>query len=134
MSFVEVPTDTAVPTGTEAILKCITSSRVEKCVWNWRPLHGSDPEIVFDEFPSNGDLGRDCSLQLPHVYAEKQGHWSCQVSITSLNTVLTSPSAKLTVYEQGKGYPYFCIPLYSSDFFLFFFFLIFILIFISPCR
>ncbi|KAL6254396.1 hypothetical protein P5V15_014444 [Pogonomyrmex californicus] len=102
VSFVEVPTDTAVPTGTEAILKCITSSRVEKCVWNWRPLHGSDPEIVLDEFPSNGDLGRDCSLQLPHVYAEKQGHWSCQVSITSLNTVLTSPSAKLTVYEQDE--------------------------------
>ncbi|XP_018338700.1 PREDICTED: uncharacterized protein LOC108746424 [Trachymyrmex septentrionalis] len=102
VSFVEMPTDTAVPVGAEATLKCVTSSRVEKCVWTWKPLHGSDPEIVLNEFPSNGDLGRDCSLHLPHVYAEKQGYWSCQVSIVSLNTVLTSPPAKLVVYEQEE--------------------------------
>ncbi|XP_025994491.1 uncharacterized protein LOC105195491 [Solenopsis invicta] len=102
VSFVEVPTDTAVPVGTEATLKCVTSSRVEKCVWMWKPLHGSDAEVVLDEFPSKGDLGRDCSLHLPHVYTEKQGHWSCQVSIMSLNTLLTSPPAKLTVYEQDE--------------------------------
>ncbi|KAL0121556.1 hypothetical protein PUN28_006820 [Cardiocondyla obscurior] len=102
VSFAEVPTDTAVPVGTEATLKCVTSSRVEKCVWTWKPLHGSDPEIVLDEFPSKGDLGRDCSLHLLHVYTEKQGHWSCQVSIMSLNTVLTSPFAKLAVYEQEE--------------------------------
>lgn len=102
VSFVEVPTDTAVPVGAEATLKCVTSSRVEKCVWTWKPLHGSDPEIVLNEFPSNGDLGRDCSLHLPHVYTEKQGYWSCQVSIVSLNTVLTSPPAKLVVYEQEE--------------------------------
>ncbi|XP_067205010.1 titin-like isoform X2 [Linepithema humile] len=102
ISFVQVPMDTAVPIGTESTLKCVTSSRVEKCAWTWRSLHGSDPEIVVNEFPSNGDLGRDCSLHLSHVYAEKQGHWSCQVSITSLNTVLTSPSAKLTVFEQEE--------------------------------
>lgn len=102
VSFVEVPTDTAVPVGSETTLKCITSSRVEKCVWTWKPLHGSDPEIVLDEFPSNGDLGRDCSLHLSHVYVEKQGYWSCQVSIMSLNTVLTSPPAKLVVYEQDE--------------------------------
>ncbi|XP_071640480.1 uncharacterized protein [Temnothorax longispinosus] len=102
VSFVEVPTDTAVPVGAEATLKCVTSSRVEKCVWTWKPLHGSDPEIVLDRFPSNGDLGRDCSLHLSHVYSEKQGHWSCQVAIVSLNTVLTSPPAKLMVYEQEE--------------------------------
>ncbi|XP_071570388.1 uncharacterized protein [Temnothorax nylanderi] len=102
VSFVEVPTDTAVPVGAEATLKCVTSSRVEKCVWTWKPLHSSDPEIVLDRFPSNGDLGRDCSLHLSHVYSEKQGHWSCQVSIVSLNTVLTSPPAKLMVYEQEE--------------------------------
>ncbi|XP_011877890.1 PREDICTED: uncharacterized protein LOC105567560 [Vollenhovia emeryi] len=102
VSFAEVPVDTAVPVGTEATLKCVTSSRVEKCVWTWKPLHGSDPEIVLDEFASNGDLGRDCSLHLSHVHAEKQGHWSCQVSIVSLNTVLTSPPAKLVVYEQDE--------------------------------
>ncbi|XP_018049499.1 PREDICTED: uncharacterized protein LOC108687963 isoform X1 [Atta colombica] len=102
VSFVEVPTDTAVPVGAEATLKCVTSSRVEKCVWTWKPLHGSDPEIVLNEFPSNGDLGRDCSLHFPHVYTEKQGYWSCQVSIVSLNTVLTSPLAKLVVYEQEE--------------------------------
>ncbi|XP_011707786.1 PREDICTED: uncharacterized protein LOC105462686 [Wasmannia auropunctata] len=100
VSFVEEPTDTAVPVGTDATLKCITSSRVEKCVWTWKPLHGSEPEVVLDEFPSNGDLGRDCSLHLPHVYAEKQGYCSCQVSIVSLNTVLTTSPAKLVVYEQ----------------------------------
>ncbi|XP_032680243.1 uncharacterized protein LOC116848364 isoform X2 [Odontomachus brunneus] len=102
VSFVQVPTDTAVLVGTEATLKCITSSRVEKCTWTWRPLHSSDPEIVVEEFPSNGDLGRDCSLHLPHVYTEKQGHWGCQVSIASLNTVLTSPPVKLTVFEQDE--------------------------------
>ncbi|XP_077261082.1 uncharacterized protein LOC143896852 [Temnothorax americanus] len=102
VSFVEVPTDTAVPVGAEATLKCVTSSRVEKCVWTWKPLHGSDPEIVLNRFPSNGDLGRDCSLHLSHVYSEKQGHWSCQVAIVSLNTVLTSPPAKLMVYEQEE--------------------------------
>lgn len=94
--------DTAVLVGTEATLKCVTSSRVEKCAWTWKPLHSSDPEIVVEEFPSSGDLGRDCSLHLPHVRTEKQGHWGCQVSIASLNTVLTSPLVKLTVYEQGE--------------------------------
>jgi len=68
----------------------------------WRPLHGSEPEIVVDDFPSNGDLGRDCSLRFAQVNMEKQGYWRCQVSITSLNTMLTSPSAKLVVYEQGR--------------------------------
>lgn len=92
----------AVPIDTEATLKCVTSSRVEKCTWTWKPLHSNNPEIVVDEFPSNNDLGRDCSLHLPHLHAEKQGYWSCQVSIASLNTVLTSPPAKLTVYEQGR--------------------------------
>jgi len=133
VSFVEVPTDTAVPVGTEETLKCVTSSRVEKCVWIWKPLHGNDPEIVLNEFPSNGDLGRNCSLHLPHVYAEKQGYWSCQVSITSLNTVLTSPSAKLMIYEQGKIcfvnflhssiFLYFSIFLNFSIFFTFLYFI-----------
>lgn len=104
VSFVDTPMDTAVPVGTEAVLKCITSSRVEKCAWIWKPLNGIDSEsVVIDEFPSNGDLGRDCSLQLPQVHAEKQGNWVCQVSIASLGTVLTSPSAKLTVFEQGNS-------------------------------
>nr|ARK19866.1 venom protein [Ampulex compressa] len=102
VSFVETPTDTSVPIGTEATLKCVTSSRVEKCTWTWKPLHGNDPEIVAQEFPSHGDLGRDCSLNLAHVYAEKQGHWGCQVSISSLNTMLSSPFAKLTVFEQDE--------------------------------
>lgn len=103
VSFVDVPMDTAVPIGTETVLKCITSSRVEKCAWTWKPLNGIDSEnVIVDEFPSNGDLGRDCSLHLPQVRAEKQGNWACQVSIASLNTVLTSPFAKLTVFEQGK--------------------------------
>lgn len=102
VSFVEMPTDTSAPIGTEATLKCITSSRVEKCTWTWKPLHGNDPGIVVQEFPSNGDLGRDCSLTVARVYAEKQGQWACQVSISSLNTVLTSPYVKLTVYEQDE--------------------------------
>ncbi|XP_017753724.1 PREDICTED: uncharacterized protein LOC108546249 [Eufriesea mexicana] len=102
VSFVEMPTDTSVPIGTEATLKCVTSSRVEKCTWTWKPLHGNEPEIVAQEYPSNGDLGRDCSLTLPRVYAEKQGQWACQVSISSLNTMLTSPFVKLTVFEQDE--------------------------------
>ena len=96
-----MPTDTSVPVGTEAMLKCVTSSRVEKCTWFWKPLHGNEPEIVIEEYPSNGDLGRDCSFTFPKVYIEKQGQWACQVSIGSLNTILTSPYAKLTVFEQG---------------------------------
>ncbi|KAK9304837.1 hypothetical protein QLX08_003908 [Tetragonisca angustula] len=102
VSFVEMPADTSVPVGTEATLKCVTSSRVEKCTWTWKPLHGNEPEIVVQEYSSNGDLGRDCSLKLPRVYAEKQGQWACQVSISSLNTMLTSPFAKLTVFEQDE--------------------------------
>lgn len=101
VNFVEMPSDTSVPIGTEATLKCVTSSRVEKCTWTWKSLHGNEPEIVAQEYPSNGDLGRDCSLTLPRVYAEKQGQWACQVSISSLNTMLTSPFVKLIVYEQG---------------------------------
>lgn len=106
VSFVEMPTDTSVLIGTEATLKCVTSSRVEKCTWTWKPLHGNEPEIVVQEFSSNGDLGRDCSLTLPRVYAEKQGQWACQVSISSLNTILTSPFAKLTVFEQGTCFTF----------------------------
>lgn len=101
VNFVEMPTDTSVPVGTEAMLKCVTSSRVEKCTWFWKPLHGNEPEIVIEEYPSNGDLGRDCSFTFPKVYIEKQGQWACQVSISSLNTILTSPYVKLTVFEQG---------------------------------
>nr|XP_033340038.1 uncharacterized protein LOC117228409 [Megalopta genalis] len=102
VSFVEMPSDTSAPIGTEVSLKCITSSRVEKCTWTWKPLHGDDPEAVAQEFPSNGDLGRDCSLTIPRVYTEKQGQWACQVSISSLNTVLSTPYAKLTVFEQDE--------------------------------
>ncbi|XP_076391809.1 uncharacterized protein LOC100883410 isoform X1 [Megachile rotundata] len=102
VNFVEMPTDTSVPIGTEATLKCVTSSRVEKCTWTWKPLRGSEPEMVVQEFPSNGDLGRDCSLTIAQVYAEKQGQWACQVSISSLNTVLTSPYVKLIAFEQDE--------------------------------
>ncbi|CAL7946102.1 unnamed protein product [Xylocopa violacea] len=102
VSFVEMPTDISVPIGTEATLRCVTSSRVEKCTWTWKPLHGNEPEIVVQEYPSNDDLGRDCSLTLPRVNAEKQGQWACQVSISSLNTMLTSPYVKLTVFEQDE--------------------------------
>ncbi|XP_076244808.1 uncharacterized protein LOC143185572 isoform X2 [Calliopsis andreniformis] len=102
VSFIETPTNTSAAIGTEATLKCITNSRVEKCTWTWKSLHGDDPEVVVQEFPSNGDLGRDCSLTLPRVQAEKQGQWACQVSISSPNTVLTSQYAKLTVFEQDE--------------------------------
>lgn len=101
VNFVEMPMDASVPIGTETTLKCVTSSRVEKCTWSWKP-QGAESEMVFEEFPSNGDLGRDCSLKLPHVDAEKQGQWTCQVSISSLNTVLTSPPVKLTTFEQDE--------------------------------
>ncbi|XP_035725805.1 uncharacterized protein LOC118443242 isoform X1 [Vespa mandarinia] len=102
VNLVEIPTDITVPLGTEVTLKCITSSRVEKCVWSWKPLHGNDPEIVLREFPSNGDLGRDCSLVLSHVRTEEQGLWNCQVSIPSLNTMLSSPFVKLLTFEQDE--------------------------------
>ncbi|XP_053972302.1 uncharacterized protein LOC128873055 [Hylaeus volcanicus] len=102
VSIVEMPTDTSAAIGTEATLKCVTSSRVEKCAWSWKPLHGNDPEVVVQEFPSNGDLGRDCSLTLSRVSTENQGQWACQVSISSLNTVQTSPYVKLTVFEQDE--------------------------------
>ncbi|XP_026674662.1 uncharacterized protein LOC108631412 isoform X3 [Ceratina calcarata] len=101
VNFVEMPMDTSVPIGTETTLKCVTSSRVEKCTWSWKPQE-TESEMIFQEFPSNGDLGRDCSLMLPHVDAEKQGQWTCQVSISSLNTVLTSPPIKLTTFEQDE--------------------------------
>ncbi|XP_066588865.1 uncharacterized protein [Prorops nasuta] len=102
VSFVDMPVDTSVPVGTEATLKCVTSSRVEKCTWSYKSLSGNDPEIVVRDYPSNGDLGRDCTLHLPQVYPEDQGQWSCQVSITSLSTMLTSPFIKLTVFEQDE--------------------------------
>ncbi|KAL2735326.1 uncharacterized protein V1478_002966 [Vespula squamosa] len=102
VNLVEIPTDITVPLGTEVTLKCITSSRVEKCVWSWKSLHGNDPEIVLREFPSNGDLGRDCSLVLSHVRNEEQGLWNCQVSIPSLNTMLSSPFVKLLTFEQDE--------------------------------
>ncbi|XP_015596634.1 uncharacterized protein LOC107268400 [Cephus cinctus] len=100
LSFAETPEDTSVPIGSETTLKCVTTSRVEKCAWTWKPLSGSDSEIVVREFPSKGDLGRDCSLELAHVFTEEQGHWGCRVSVTTLNTMLASPIAKLTVFEQ----------------------------------
>ncbi|KAF7401696.1 hypothetical protein HZH68_007516 [Vespula germanica] len=102
VNLVEIPTDITVPLGTEVTLKCITNSRVEKCVWSWKALHGNDPEIVLREFPSNGDLGRDCSLVLSHVRNEEQGLWNCQVSIPSLNTMLSSPFVKLLTFEQDE--------------------------------
>lgn len=100
VSFAEVPTDTAVSLGAETVLKCVTVNRVEKCAWIWKPLHGNEPESVVNEFPSSGDLGRDCSLHFSQITMEKQGHWRCRVSITSLNIDLTSSPAKLVVYEQ----------------------------------
>ncbi|XP_051176120.1 uncharacterized protein LOC127291199 [Leptopilina boulardi] len=100
VSFVEKPEDTSVPIGTEAILKCVTNERVEKCAWSWRPLIGNDDEIIVHEFPSKGEVGRDCSLNLPRVYAKEQGFWSCQVSVPGSNTILSTHIVKLTMYEQ----------------------------------
>ncbi|KAK2586307.1 hypothetical protein KPH14_010609 [Odynerus spinipes] len=102
VNLVEMPIDATVPIGTDVTLKCVTSSRVEKCIWSWKPLHGNDPEIVMREFPSNGDLGRDCSLDLPRVRMEQQGLWSCQVSIPSLNSMLSSSFVKLVTFEQEE--------------------------------
>ena len=102
VNFVETPDDTSVQIGTEATLKCVTNGRVEKCAWSWRPLSGSEDEVTIHEFPSKGEVGRDCSLNLPRVYAKEQGFWSCHVSIPGINTMLSSPSAKLTMYEQGN--------------------------------
>ncbi|XP_033211015.1 uncharacterized protein LOC117169041 isoform X2 [Belonocnema kinseyi] len=100
VNFVETPEDTSVQIGTEATLKCVTNGRVEKCAWSWRPLSGSEDEVTIHEFPSKGEVGRDCSLNLPRVYAKEQGFWSCHVSIPGINTMLSSSSAKLTMYEQ----------------------------------
>lgn len=102
MNFVETPEDTSVQIGTEAILKCVTNGRVEKCAWSWRPLSGNEDDIIIHEFPSKGEVGRDCSLNLPRVYAKEQGFWCCQVSVPGSNTILSSPIAKLTMYEQGN--------------------------------
>lgn len=102
MSFIETPEDTSVPIGTEANFKCVTNARVEKCAWTWKQLTGSDAEIVVKEFSSKGDLGRDCSLTLPQVFAEQQGFWSCQVLLPTQNFMQSAPAVKLTVFELGK--------------------------------
>ena len=102
VNFVETPEDTVVQIGTDATLKCATNGRVEKCAWLQRSLSGNAEDTIVKEFPSSGDLGKDCSLNLPRVTMEEQGFWSCQVSISSLNNVLTTSPAKLTVYEKGR--------------------------------
>lgn len=103
INFAETPEDTSALVGTEVALKCTTNTRVDKCTWLFRPLDNpSAAEKVMQEFPSIGDLGRDCTLRLKRVSAEHQGYWSCQIPVPSLNSNLATQAAKLTVFNQSK--------------------------------
>ena len=102
VNFTETPEPTSAALGGEATLRCATNGRIERCAWSWRPL-GSDAATeptLMREFPSHGDLGRNCSLSLQSVTLEEQGYWTCQVFLAS--SVMVPPAAKLTVYEEGE--------------------------------
>ena len=105
MNFTETPEATSAALGSGATLHCATNGRVERCAWLWRPLTAApDAEpTALREFPSHGDLGRNCSLSLPSVSLDDQGYWTCQVYLAGLSTLMSPPPAKLTVYEEGES-------------------------------
>lgn len=104
MNFTETPEGTSAALGSEATLRCATNGRIERCAWSWRGLGNSaDAETqTLHEFPSHGDLGRNCSLTLSNVSTNEQGYWTCHVYLAGTNSEMTPPPpAKLTVYQEG---------------------------------
>ncbi|KAJ8678939.1 hypothetical protein QAD02_014726, partial [Eretmocerus hayati] len=105
VNFTEAPESTSAPFGSEFTLHCSTNARAEKCAWAWRPLNSpSDTEpSVLHEFPSQGELGRNCSLSLAELGDEHEGYWTCRVYLAgqpSQNNVMSPPEAKLIVYHE----------------------------------
>ncbi|OXU24966.1 hypothetical protein TSAR_000925 [Trichomalopsis sarcophagae] len=103
VNFTETPENTSAAVGSEATLRCATNGRIERCAWTWRALGSpSDAEPqTLHEFPSHGDLGRNCSLTLNNVGTDEQGYWTCHVYLAALNSEMTPPPpAKLTVYQE----------------------------------
>lgn len=85
------------------MFKCVASSRVEKCIWLWRPLNGDNEITVKREFPGTGNMGNNCSLELRPIGIEDQGYWACRVSVPASNLILTSSFVKIIVYNQGMN-------------------------------
>ncbi|XP_058806351.1 uncharacterized protein LOC131672866 isoform X2 [Phymastichus coffea] len=104
LSFTEAPESTAAALGGAATLRCATSARVERCAWAWRPLAGAPDArpTTLHEFPSHGELGRNCSLRLASLSREAQGYWTCRVFAPGQAAALAPAPAKLTVYERGE--------------------------------
>ena len=105
VNFTEVPESTSGPLGVETTLRCATNGRIERCAWSWRPLTATSEveDVTLHEFPSQGDLGRNCNLVFDPLKVEHQGYWTCRVYLAGLNTVMTTEQAKLTVYEEGNS-------------------------------
>lgn len=104
MNFTETPESTSAAIGSSTTLRCATNGRAERCAWNWRPLDSASSEvegITRREFPSDGDLGRNCSLTLDELTSEQQGYWSCRVYLAGVSSDMSTAPAKLTVYEEG---------------------------------
>ncbi|XP_014209538.1 uncharacterized protein LOC106640124 isoform X2 [Copidosoma floridanum] len=108
LNFTETPESTSVALGSEATLHCATNGKIERCAWSWRPLVpgnnlSSTESKILHEFPSHGELGRNCSLTLASVTLEEQGYWTCQVyGSVGAGPMLPPSPAKLGVYEEGE--------------------------------
>ncbi|XP_011300627.1 uncharacterized protein [Fopius arisanus] len=102
INLVETPQNNTLLINTKEVLKCTVSGRAEKCSWLWRPLNGDAKATIVREFAGMGSGEKECSLDIPQVRIQDQGYWACRVSVTSTNTVVTSPFAKVVVYEQDE--------------------------------
>lgn len=100
LSFVEISENKTALVNTPETLKCLLNGKVDTCTWLWRPLTGDTEATIAREFTPT--TSKNCSLDFTHIQIENQGYWSCRITVTSSNTVLTSPSIKLIVSDDQE--------------------------------
>nr|CAD7433467.1 unnamed protein product [Timema monikensis] len=72
------PRDMIVEKGSEVLLSCKSSIRVEECQWSWKDLFDDD-KVDVKSFHSFGDDHHDCSVRFNNILSDQQGVWSCAV-------------------------------------------------------
>ncbi|XP_063862573.1 uncharacterized protein LOC135101975 isoform X1 [Scylla paramamosain] len=89
------PTNTTVPEGEQAILKCLMKSQVHACRWYFLELgynffdKKSSPLLVKEFKPAQQ---RDCSIRIKKVRKIQEGQWLCEaIKFHSPNTLKTHP-------------------------------------------
>ncbi|GAB6026374.1 hypothetical protein CHUAL_012577 [Chamberlinius hualienensis] len=101
LKFVEEPSDTEAPAGSDVVLKCIFDSYAENlCHWSF---NGSTVAIGVGRYHFIGNTtAGDCSLKITNLTMNEVGYWMCEFQKSSFgNEPLTSRAAWLSISAGG---------------------------------